>query len=245
VDGRTARWSGQRDKRRAEFVEAALEAIVQYGPQASIEQVADHVGVTRTKLYRYFDGAADLHQSVARRAGDMLTAKQTLVWNGPVSPMQMVRSTVSMHVRWRIEHPNLYEYLARHPLSNDADGVSAIDEVNSTVAANLAAVIAAFYRTLGLDERPAVPLSIGAVGFVESAVTHWLKDPAALPRREFTTQLADWMWSLLSCTMLKAGINIDPHEPIAPQNPVTPAPVGQGSRLGPQLKTVAAEPDNR
>ena len=137
VDGRTARWSGQRDKRRAEFVEAALEAIVQYGPQASIEQVADHVGVTRTKLYRYFDGAADLHHSVARRVSDMLTTKQTLVWNGPVSPMQVVRSTVSMHVRWRIEHPNLYEYLTRHPLSDDADGVSAINDVNSTVAANL------------------------------------------------------------------------------------------------------------
>jgi hypothetical protein len=155
----------------------------------------------------------------------MLTAKQTLVWNGPVSPMQMVRSTVSMHVRWRLEHPNLYEYLTRHPLSAHADGVSAIDEVNSTVATNLAEVIAAFYRMLGLDERPAVPLSIGAVGFVESAVTHWLKDPAALPRREFTTQLAEWMWSLLNCPLLKAGITIDPHEPIAPQNPVVPSPV--------------------
>jgi AcrR family transcriptional regulator len=219
VDGRTARWSGQRDKRRAEFVEAALEAIVQYGPQASIEQVADHVGVTRTKLYRYFDGAADLHHSIARRASDMLTTKQTLVWDGPLSPMQVVRSTVSMHVRWRTEHPNLYEYLTRHPLGDDADGVSAIDDVNSTVATNLAGVIAAFYRTLGLDERPAVPLSIGAVGFVESAVTHWLKDPAALPRREFTTQLAEWMWSLLNCALLKGGIDIDPHEPVAPQNP--------------------------
>ncbi len=130
-----------------------------------------------------------------------------------------------MHVRWRIEHPNLYEYLTRHPLSDDADGVSAINDVNSTVAANLAGVIAAFYRTLGLDERPAVPLSIGAVGFVESAVTHWLKDPAALPRREFTTQLAEWMWSLLNCALLKGGINIDPHEPIAPLNPVVPSPV--------------------
>src|ERR1700709_2744029 len=106
ADERTVRWSGQRDKRRAEFVEAALEAIVKYGPQASIEQVADHVGVTRTKLYRYFDGAAGLPHSVARRASDMLTAKQTLVWDGPVSPMQLVRGTVSMHVKWRIEHPN-------------------------------------------------------------------------------------------------------------------------------------------
>ncbi|WP_428342409.1 TetR/AcrR family transcriptional regulator [Mycobacterium sp.] len=225
VDGRAARWSGQREKRRAEFVEAALDAIAQYGPQASIEQVADHVGVTRTKLYRYFDSAADLHRSVARRASDMLTVKQTLIWDGPLSPMQVVRSTVSMHVRWRMEHPNLYEYLTCHPLSDDDDGVSAIDQVNKTVAANLGGVIAAFYRTLGLDERPALPLSIGAVGFVESAVTHWLKDPAALPRREFVAQLAEWMWSLLSCTMLKGGINIDPHEPIAPLNPIVESPV--------------------
>lgn len=219
VDGRAARWSGQRDKRRAEFVEAALEAIVRYGPQASTEQVADHVGVTRTKLYRYFDGAADLHHSIARRAGEMLTAKQTLVWDGPISPMQVATGTVSMHVRWRLEHPNLYEYLTRHPLSDDAHALAAIHDVNRVVAANLAEVIATFYRTLGIDERPAVPLSIGAIGFVESSVTHWLNDPVPLPRKEFTTQLAEWMWSLLNTAPLRAGIQVDPHEPIAPRTP--------------------------
>ena len=219
VDGRATRWSGQREKRRTEFVEAALEAIAHYGPQASTEQVADHVGVTRTKLYRYFDGAADLHHSIARRASEMLTVKQTLVWDGLISPMQLVRSTVSMHVRWRIEHPNLYEYLTRHPLSDDAHGAAAIHDVNRAVAANLAAVIATFYRTLGIDERPAVPLSIGAVGFVESSVTHWLNDPKPLPRKEFTSQLADWMWSLLNTACVKAGLEIDPDQPIAPETP--------------------------
>lgn len=216
VDGRAARWSGQRAKRRAEFVEAALEAIELYGPQASTEQVADHVGVTRTKLYRYFDGAADLHHSIARRAGEMLTAKQTLVWDVPVSLMQLIRASVSMHVRWRLEHPNLYEYLARHPLSDEAGGVSAIDEVNNVVATNLAKVIAAYYRTLGVDERPTTSLAFGAVGFIESSTTHWLKDPAGLPRKEFVTQLTDWMWALHNSAFLKAGITVDPHEPIAP-----------------------------
>ena len=218
VDGRAARWSGQREKRRAEFVEAALEAIAHYGPQASTEQVADHVGVARTKLYRYFDGAADLHHSIARRASEMLTAKQTLVWDGPISPMQVVGGTVSMHVRWRMDHPNLYEYLPRHSLSDDDHGVPAIHDVNRAVAANLAEVIATFYRTLGIDERPAVPLSIGAVGFVEASVTHWLSDPEPLPRKEFTTQLTEWMWSLLNTALLKAGIHIDPHQPIAPRS---------------------------
>jgi AcrR family transcriptional regulator len=219
VDGRAARWSGQRDKRRAEFVEAALQAIAHYGPQASTEQVADHVGVTRTKLYRYFDGAADLHRSVAQRASDMLTARQTPTWNALARPMDMITNTVSAHLRWRIDNPNLYEYLTRHSLSDDARGVAAIHDVNNTVATNLAAANAAILRTFGLDERPAVPLAFGAVGFVESATTRWLSDPALAPLAEFTAQLAEWMWSLWDSTLRAGGIQVDPRQPIASQLP--------------------------
>jgi AcrR family transcriptional regulator len=218
VDGRAARWAGQRDKRRAEFVEAALQAIAHYGPQASTEQVADYVGVTRTKLYRYFDGAADLHHSIARRASDMLTAKQTPTWTATARPMDMITNTVSVHLRWRIENPNLYEYLTRHSLSDDAQGVAAIHSVNSTVATNLSAVIVAVLRAFGLDERPAVPLAFGAVGFVESATTRWLDDPAAVPLTEFTAQLSEWMWSLWNSTLQAGGIHVDPHQPIASQH---------------------------
>jgi AcrR family transcriptional regulator len=134
VDGRSARWSGQRDRRRAEFVDAALRAIAQYGPQTSTEQVASYVGVTRTKLYRYFGGAADLHHSIARRASDMLIAAQRPVWNPTGRPMEMIIHAVSRHLRWRIDHPHLYEYLTLHPLSDDINGVAAIREVNSAVA---------------------------------------------------------------------------------------------------------------
>jgi AcrR family transcriptional regulator len=219
VDGRAARWSGQRDKRRAEFVEAALQAIAHYGPQASTEQVADHVGVTRTKLYRYFDGAADLHRSVARRASDMLTARQTPTWNTTARPMDMITRTVSVHLQWRIENPNLYEYLSRHSLSDDAHGVAAIHTVNTTVATNLSVANAAVLRIFGLDERPAVPLAFGAVGFVESATTRWLDDPARAPLPEFTAQLAEWMWSLWNSTLQAGGIHLDPRQPIASQHP--------------------------
>jgi hypothetical protein len=49
-------------------------------------------------------------------------------------------------------------------------------------------------------------------------VTHWLNGPAPLPRKEFVTQLAEWMWALLNTAVLKAGIEIDPHQPVAPQS---------------------------
>ena len=137
ADGRAARWSGQRDRRRAEFVEAALRAIAHYGPQTSTEQVASYVGATRTKLYRYFDSAADLHHSIARRASDMLIAAQQPVWNPTGRPMDMITNAVSRHLRWRVDHPNLYEYLTLHPLSDDVNGIAAIREVNNAVAGNV------------------------------------------------------------------------------------------------------------
>jgi AcrR family transcriptional regulator len=222
VDGRAARWSGQRDRRRAEFVEAALHAIARYGPQTSTEQVANHVGVTRTKLYRYFDGAADLHHSIARRASAMLIGAQKPLWNPKGSPIEVVTKAVSAHLRWRIEHPNLYEYLTRNSLSDDVNGVAAIREVNSAVARNLSDLIAAYLSAFGLDEGPAEPLSFGIVGFVESAATHWLNSPAPLPMEEFTAQLAEWIWLLLSSTLQAGGIHLDPHQPIAAPTDITP-----------------------
>jgi AcrR family transcriptional regulator len=214
VDGRTARWSGQRDRRRAEFVEAALQAIAHYGPQTSTEQVANHVGVTRTKLYRYFDGAADLHHSIARRASDMLIAAQRPSRNPTGSAIDVVAKAVSAHLRWRIEHNNLYGYLTLHSLSDDANGVAAIREVNSAVATNMSEVVGAYFSAAGLDDRIAEPLCFGIVGFVESATTHWLNSPAPRPIEEFTAQLAEWSWLLLSNTLQSGGVRLDPHQPL-------------------------------
>ena len=214
VDGRTARWSGQRDRRRAEFVDAAVRAIAHYGPQTSTEQVASYVGVTRTKLYRYFGGAADLHHSIARRASDMLIAAQRPVWNPTGRPIEMIAHAVSRHLRWRIDHPHLYEYLTLHPLSDDVNGVAAIRAVNSAVAGSVAGQLEGYFWAVGLGEVPVEPLSFGIVGFVESATTHWLNNSAPPPLAEFTVQLAKWIWALLSDTLQSAGIRLDPQEPI-------------------------------
>jgi AcrR family transcriptional regulator len=214
VDGRTARWSGQRDRRRAEFVDAALRAIAHHGPETSTEQVASYAGVTRTKLYRYFDGAADLYRSIAQRASDMLIAARKPVGNPTGCPTEMINHAVSRRLRWRVDHPNLYEYLTRHSLSDDDDGAAAIREVNSAVAANVSSQLSDYFRVVGLDELPVEPLSFGIVGFVESALTHWLNNSAPQPQGEFTAQLAEWIWALLCSTLQSRGIRLDLQEPI-------------------------------
>jgi AcrR family transcriptional regulator len=213
VDGRKARWVGHRERRRAEFVDAALRTIAEYGPQTSTERIAKSVGVTRTKLYRYFDGAADLQHSVALRVSEMLTTELQR-WDPIGSPMEMATNGVSVHLRWLIEHPNLYRYLARHSLAEDANGVAAIDDIKTTLGANLSKTLAAYLTVFGLDTRPAEPLGFGIVGLVESATARWLDNPAPLSRDEFTTQLAEWIWMLLDTTLQAGGVRLDPHQPL-------------------------------
>ncbi|ANZ35910.1 hypothetical protein BBK82_07250 [Lentzea guizhouensis] len=50
VDGRAARWAGQREMRRAEVAAAALDAIAEHGPQVSTEQIAERAGIARHTL---------------------------------------------------------------------------------------------------------------------------------------------------------------------------------------------------
>jgi AcrR family transcriptional regulator len=214
VDGRTTRWTGHRERRRTEFVDAALRAVGQHGAQPSTEQIANCAGVTRTKLYRYFDDAADLRRSVARRVSEIIITDQQPVWQTIGTPMEMVIAGVSAHLRLRIDNPNLYEYLVRHSMSDDENGVSAIREVHSVIAGNVSTLIAAYLTAFGVDERPAEPLGFGIAGFVESAATHWLETPDSLSEDEFTAQLAGWIWLLLDNMLQASGVHLDPHQPL-------------------------------
>lgn len=47
TDGRATRWAVQRERRRDEFVEAALHAIARHGPEVSTEQIADTADLQR------------------------------------------------------------------------------------------------------------------------------------------------------------------------------------------------------
>ncbi|WP_045379371.1 TetR/AcrR family transcriptional regulator [Mycobacterium kyorinense] len=215
VDGRTIRWAGQRERRRAEFVEAALHTIAECGPATSIEQIAAQVGVTRTKLYRYFDGAADLHREVARRAAAMLITELEPVWKPSGSPLEMVSIGVGAHIRWLTTHTNLYLYLACHLLTDEADAPDAITYIRATVGALLAQLLADYLNAFGIDPRPAEPLGFGIVGFVDSAARQWLQQRGAYSQEELIGQLAEWVWLLLDTTLKAGGVHLDPHEPLA------------------------------
>src|ERR1700712_3460583 len=63
-DGRASRWDEHREARRGELVEAAVAAIDEHGPTASVAQISTSAGVSRPVLYRYFADKEDLYRAV-------------------------------------------------------------------------------------------------------------------------------------------------------------------------------------
>lgn len=212
VNATTGRWAGQRERRRAEFIDAALVVIEQYGPQTSTEQIAAHVGVSRTKLYRHFIDAADLQREVAQRASQMITAELAPVWRPEGSMAQIVTAGVSAHVYFLTQHPNLYRYLQRCSIE---EGSSAFADIKITIANLLTGVLQVYVEAFDVA-TDAERMSYGIVGLVETAAGHWLEQPKRQAQEALISDLARWIWLMLDDALRGGGVFVDAEEILPP-----------------------------
>lgn len=223
-DGRSTRWAGQRERRRREFVDAALQAIAEYGPEVSTEQIAATAGVARTQLYKHFTDATELRMAIADRAKDLLSGDLQL-WHLRGTPMEMIEAGVRAHLTWLSEHRNLYRYLSRHSLITLEDDRDPITDVKAAIGRQLTTLLEAYQPMFGMDIRIAQPTAFGIVGMVDAAAARWLDDPRELTRDELTALLRDWIWTILDTNLRSAGIVMAPDVALqAPEIPDSPQP---------------------
>src|SRR4051794_3169859 len=71
-DGGRDRWAAHRAARRAELIDAVLDAVRQRGPAVDMDDVAAVSGVAKPVFYRYFKDKADLFLAVGREVGERL-----------------------------------------------------------------------------------------------------------------------------------------------------------------------------
>ncbi|HVV11327.1 TetR/AcrR family transcriptional regulator [Amycolatopsis sp.] len=212
TDGRAARWAGQRERRRVEFVDAALRAIAEHGPEVSTGHIAEAAGVARTQLYKHFADATDLHQAIAERAVRQVNAELEPLLQLEGTPMEMITGTIGTHTTWLSEHRHLYQYLSRHSRTG---GPGAIADVKTTIARHLTALFEDYLGGFGMNQAVAEPIAFGLVGLVESSTVQWLDSDRGLTHEQFTTLLARWVWCLLDDTLRQGGVELDPGLPLA------------------------------
>lgn len=213
-DGRAVRWEGQQERRRREFVDAAMRAIAEYGPDVSTGQIAAIAGVARTRIYKHFADAADLQRAVAERALELVATDLEPVWKPRGSAMEMISAITDTIIGYLSENRNLYRYLTKYaPSAGDSDQ-DVVTDVKTAIAHHVAGIFTYYLTEFGADTRLADLDAFAVVGLVESAISRWLDNPAGLTRDELARHLTRSIWVLIDQVLRDAGIELDPDAPL-------------------------------
>jgi AcrR family transcriptional regulator len=215
TDGRAARWAGQQQRRRREFVDAALRAITTHGPEVSTEQIAAEAGVARTRLYKHFTDTADLQGAIAERALELIATQLQPLWNPQGSPMQMISAIVDTLIGLLSNYRNLYRYLTQHAPTTRSSDHDVVTDIRTTIGEHLTRIFTHYLTQFHAGTRMAEPGAFALVGLVESTISRWLDNPAGLPRDDLAAQLTCWIWLLINQVLHDNGVTLDPHAPLA------------------------------
>lgn len=189
-DGRATRWAGHRDRRRAEFVEAAVRVIEREGPHARVGSITTELGVGRPALYRQFADRADLDRAVADHAADLLVEALAPRLQVDRDVDSAIAGAIDAYIDWLLAHPHLYEFVRSSRDAGPSDD-SPINRVKSTVVGRTAAIIRDYLLATGSAEPSiADTLATGLVGMADAAIDRWRRSPGSMPRADVSRTVA-------------------------------------------------------
>lgn len=202
-DGRAARWDDHRTDRRAELVEAAVAAIDEHGPTASIAQIAASAGVSRPVLYRYFEDKDDLYRAVGWWGANQVVEALVPVLFSDRPLRDRVERGCAAYLRLIARHPNVFFLLVDHPRVDDplADG-------KELVAATLSRTLGDALGELGLDSGGAEPWAHGLVGLGLSTGEWWLRR-RTMSRAAVSRHLSQFVWHAFEGIAREHGVRVD------------------------------------
>jgi AcrR family transcriptional regulator len=172
--------SGKRlpaDRRRRQLLEVALKVFADRGFNATtMDDIAEHAGVTKPLLYQHFDSKRALYlELVDSVAHSMLEAieKAVAVAQGP---RQQVESGFAAYFHLVVTHADAFNLLFGSDVPNDPELSSAVRRVEDSIAEYIDVLIDA-----GLEEDHRRLLAYAVVGMAEGASRHFLagRDPGA------------------------------------------------------------------
>lgn len=212
-DARRDRWRKHRVARRAEFVEAALKALDEHGPDLAMEEVAVAAGVTKPVLYRHFEDKADLYVALGQRGTELLFSRLVPAINSELAPVPRIRMALDAFFTVIEEHPNLYRLLARGSFTEKAVDADVVAEDKELIATALTALLGDYMRMFGMDSGAAEPWAYGIVGMVQNTGEWWL-DRRSMGRDSVVEYLTQIIWAAIDGLARQHGITIDPNLPL-------------------------------
>jgi AcrR family transcriptional regulator len=191
-DGRSRRWADHRERRRAELVQAVIEAIRELGPEPGIDAVAAHAGVSKPVLYRYFTDKSGLWLAVGRQAATAVVEAIAPAVAAVREERDVVTAAIDAYLSFIEADPHVYRFVVhQRGIARDTDVVA---DAMDTVASGLARILGDRLRALGLDSGPALPWAYGLVGYVQTVGDWWLRQQQPISRVALADYLTTFLW---------------------------------------------------
>ncbi|MCF8603301.1 TetR/AcrR family transcriptional regulator [Gordonia sp. HY442] len=213
-DGRKQRWEHHKQARRTELTTGTLNAIRALGPNAGMDEIAAHIGVSKTVLYRYFTDKNDLAAAVTvTYMESTLLPLLTDVLTDDLADYDLVRTVIGVYVDTVSADPNVYVFTTgRSSGSNSAAYTERIftGAVRSTIEQRLDA--------RGAQTDGAKTWAAAIVGAIIRAVDAWLVTREQ-PTKQLVDELTMLVWSALVGIVTRNG---DPEAFAADPLPMPP-----------------------
>ena len=181
--------------RRAEYLDAAMDAIRALGPQATMTDIAERAGMSKPVLYDHFNDRLGLTVAVVAKLAQTVAtdAARSLLAGG--DPEALLARAFDVFVALVEREPELYRWILRgaQDMPNSLGDLPLALEGGT----RFAAVIGSALRSAGADSGPAEPWAFGIVGFVFGASEWWLVR-RTMQREEFVAYLARFVWTGLA-----------------------------------------------
>lgn len=172
-DGRKQRWARHKEERRAELISGTIDAVRVLGPDAGMDEIAGHIGVSKTVLYRYFSDKSDLAAAVSEAfMHRTLIPQLNDALSDDLGDYELVHAVIAVYVRIVAANPNVYRYIVG---AEETPGAVAAaqrllsDAIESTLRSRL--------LVRSADAAGAATWSFAMVGGVQAAVDRWLELP--------------------------------------------------------------------
>jgi len=185
--------------RREQILDVALEVFARQGFHgASMNEVADAVGVTKPVLYQHFDSKRDLYQALIDEVGDRLLASISKAAAEATDGKTQTELGFRAYFRWVADDHDAFRFLFGSGTRRDDEFNAAVQRITAQAAQAVAPLIA-----VDIDERHRTTLAHALVGLAEGASRLLVARGDEFDPDEIAQIVADLSWAGLRAVQPK------------------------------------------
>lgn len=184
-----------RTERREQLLDAAVKAIMKFGMDTSMDQIAAEANITKPIIYRHFGDRKGLLAALERRYEDLLVTKLVHALSAyPITSAHNAKallwSTIECYINFVYENLEIYRFLTRQELKErEVDQL----ELPRRIAVLVASVISDALSRNKIDPSPATLWAYGIVGMIHLAADWWV-DHQEINKEKTVEELSRLLW---------------------------------------------------